>query len=146
MARVILFGSESHARRHMDDQQQRKCSICGSRFAERKCYFCDNHVCTSCIKQSDASGSYSTTKCVNCERRRIDKLSIFTVVKRNLFIIGILVGFWLFTIFPIPFLQLAGIEVDPTAFQPVLIATALMAIPFVFMFFAWQRRAPPGTR
>ncbi|MGH9992336.1 MAG: hypothetical protein ACREAZ_06805 [Nitrososphaera sp.] len=130
----------------MDDQQrQQRCSICGSRFAERKCYYCENKVCTSCITRADAPGSNSTTKCVNCERRRIDKLSLLTVLKRNLFIIGILVGFWLFTIFPIPFLQVAGIEVDPTAFQPVLIATALMAIPFVFMFIAWQKRAPRRT-
>jgi len=39
-------------------------------------------------------------------------------------------------------MQLAGLDVDPTAFQPVLIATALMAIPFVFMFIAWQKRTP----
>ncbi len=129
-----------------DQEPRRKCSICGSRFAERKCYYCDNQVCTSCVIQADASGGNSTTKCVSCERRRIDKLSLFTVLKRNLFIIGILVGFWIFTIFPIPFLQIAGIEVHPSAFQPVLIATALMAIPFVFMFFAWQRRAPRGRR
>jgi hypothetical protein len=68
-----------------------------------------------------------------------------TLLRRNAWIIGILFGFWIFTIFPIPFLQLAGLEVDPTAFQPVLIASALMVIPFVFMFIAWQRRAPRGS-
>ncbi|MCI0561241.1 MAG: hypothetical protein MN733_22370 [Nitrososphaera sp.] len=72
----------------------------------------------------------------------MSKLGFLTVMKRNIYIIGILVAFWLFTIFPIPFLQLAGLEVDPTAFQPVLIATAVMAIPFIFMFIAWQKRAP----
>lgn len=74
------------------------------------------------------------------------KLGILTLLKRNAFIIAILFGFWMFTIFPIPFLQLAGLEVDATMFQPVLIATAAMAIPFVFMFIAWQRRAPRGSQ
>jgi hypothetical protein len=87
----------------------------------------------------------STTKCLTCHRNKISKLGFVPLLRRNGYIIGILVGFWIFTIFPIPFLQLAGLEVDPTAFQPVLIATALMVIPFVFMFVAWQRRAPRGS-
>ncbi len=67
-------------------------------------------------------------------------------MKRNYYLIGILVAFWLFTVFPLPFLHLAGIEVDPSAFQPVLIATAVMTIPFIFMFMAWQKRAPRGSQ
>jgi hypothetical protein len=101
-------------------------------------------VCNSCIVPPDVSGN-STTKCVTCDRKNINKLGIFALLRRNAYIIGILFGFWIFTIFPIPFLQLAGLQVDPTAFQPVLIATALMTIPFVFMFIAWQRRAPAGS-
>ena len=126
----------------MQDQQQR-CMICGSRFAERKCYFCENRVCTSCIVPADVSGS--TTKCVSCDRKKVDRLSLLTLLKRNYYLIAIIVAFWLFTVFPIPFMQLAGLDIDPTAFQPVLIATAVMTIPFVFMFFAWQRRAPRGS-
>jgi hypothetical protein len=72
-------------------------------------------------------------------------VGILSLLRRNYYIIGILFAFWIFTIFPIPFLHLAGLEVDAAAFQPVLIATAVMTIPFVFMFIAWQRRAPRGS-
>ena len=122
-----------------------RCSICGSRFADRKCYYCESKVCTSCIVPVDVSGSYSTTKCINCDRNKVNRLSFFALVKRNYYLFGIIIAFWLFTVFPLPFLQLAGIKIDPSAFQPVLIATAVMTIPFVFMFMAWQKKAPRGS-
>ncbi|HJS81674.1 MAG TPA: hypothetical protein VJ742_02440 [Nitrososphaera sp.] len=128
-----------------EQPRQQRCSICGSRFAEKKCYFCERQVCTSCIVPLDVSGDSSTAKCLTCHRAKVNKVGAVTLLRRNAWIIGILFGFWIFTIFPIPFLQLAGLEVDPTAFQPVLIASALMVIPFVFMFIAWQRRAPRGS-
>lgn len=124
----------------MTDQQ--RCVICGSRFAEKQCYFCDSKVCTSCVVPADVSGSYSTIKCLECERKHVDRLSILKVLRRNLYIIGILVGFWLFAIFPLPFLEMAGLKVDPTSYQPVLMVTGALAIPFVFMFIAWQKRSP----
>lgn len=126
----------------MQDEQQR-CVICGSRFAERKCYFCEGRVCTSCVVPVEVSGS--TTKCLTCDRKKVNGLTFAQVIKRNYYLFAIIVGFWLFTVFPIPFLSLAGIEVDPSAFQPVLIATGAMTIPFVFLFLAWQRKAPRGT-
>ena len=129
----------------MSEQKQR-CSICGSRFAEKKCYFCESKVCTSCIVPIDVSGSYSTTKCVSCDRKKVKRVSALLMLKRNYYIFSILVAFWLFTVFPIPFMHLAGLHVDPSAFQPVLIATAVMTIPFVFMFIAWQKRAPRGSQ
>jgi uncharacterized membrane protein len=79
-------------------------------------------------------------------QEKIVKLGFATLLKRNYYLIGIIVAFWLFTVFPLPFMQLAGIEVDPSAFQPVLIATAVMTIPFIFMFMAWQKRAPRGSQ
>lgn len=91
----------------------------------------------------DVSGS--TTKCITCDRKKVNRLTFFQLVRRNYYLFGIIVAFWLFTVFPLPFLQLAGIEIDPSAFQPVLIATAVMTIPFVFMFVAWQRKAPRGS-
>ena len=127
-------------------EQKQPCSICGSRFAEKKCYFCESKVCTSCIVPIDVSGSYSTTKCVSCDRKKVKRVSALSMLKRNYYIFGILVAFWLFTVFPIPFMHLAGLHVDPSAFQPVLIATAVMTIPFVFMFIAWQKRAPRGSQ
>ena len=86
-----------------------------------------------------------TTKCISCDRKKIDRLGFPTLLKRNYYLIVIIVTFWLFTVFPLPFLQLAGIDINPTAFQPVLIATAVMSIPFIFMFLAWQKRAPRGS-
>ncbi|MDQ4050551.1 MAG: hypothetical protein M3093_02955 [Thermoproteota archaeon] len=127
-----------------DQQQQQRCAICGSRFAERKCYFCQSRICSSCTVPTDITGY--TIKCISCDRKKIVKLGLFTLLKRNYYLIGILVAFWLFTVFPLPFLHLAGIEVDPSAFQPVLIATAVMTIPFIFMFMAWQKRAPRGSQ
>lgn len=124
-------------------QKQQRCVICGSRFAEKKCYFCESRVCTSCIVPAYMSGS--TTKCLVCDRKKINRLSFAQLMKRNYYLVAIIVAFWLFTVFPIPFLQLAGIDVDPRAFQPVLIATGAMTIPFVFLFIAWQRKAPRGS-
>ena len=122
---------------------EQRCAICGSRFAEKKCYFCESRVCTSCVVPVEVSGS--TTKCLTCDRKKVNRLTFAQVIKRNYYLFAIIVGFWLFTVFPIPFLSLAGIEVDPSAFQPVLIATGAMTIPFVFLFLAWQRKAPRGT-
>jgi hypothetical protein len=129
----------------MADQQQQeeRCAICGSRFAEKKCYFCESRVCTSCTVPTDMSGY--TTKCIICDRKKINRLGFTTLLKRNYYLIAIIVTFWLFTVFPLPFLQLAGIDINPSAFQPVLIATAVMSIPFIFMFLAWQKRAPRGS-
>ena len=127
----------------MTNQQQKHCAICGSRFAERECYFCESKVCTSCVVPTNMSGY--TTKCISCDRKKIDRLGFVTLLKRNYHLMGIIIAFWLFTVFPIPFLQLAGISIDPSAFQPVLIATAVMTIPFIFLFLSWQKRAPRGS-
>ena len=118
------------------------CTICGSHFANKKCYFCLNKVCTSCIVPEDAMGSGITIKCLTCDRKGIKKLGILTVLKRNKFALGVIFGFWIFAIFPLPFLQLGGYEATAVVLQPVLIATGILTIPFVFMMIAWQRRAP----
>jgi hypothetical protein len=91
----------------------------------------------------DVSGS--TIKCLTCDRKKVNRLSFAALIKRNFHLFAIIVAFWLFTVFPIPFMQLAGLDIDPSAFQPVLIATAVMTIPFIFMFLAWQRKAPRGS-
>jgi hypothetical protein len=84
----------------------------------------------------------STTKCISCDRRKINKISILSVLKRNKFILGILGGFWIYTVFPLPFLQMFGIKIDPTSLPPIFITTAVMTIPFLFMLIAWQKRSP----
>lgn len=120
------------------------CAICGSRFASKRCYFCQKHACTSCIVPPDVSGSRTTIKCVTCERKKVKKISVVAVLRRNKMVFGILGGYWLFAIFPLPFLNLSGYpeEVMASILQPVLIATALMTIPFVFMMIAWQKKSP----
>ncbi|HEX6561936.1 MAG TPA: hypothetical protein VFA15_03640 [Nitrososphaera sp.] len=118
------------------------CSICGSRFAEKKCYFCQNKICTSCIVPTDVTGSGTTVKCVTCDRKGIKKISLAAVLKRNKFLLGVIFGYWIFTIFPLPFLQLGGYEASAIVIQPVLYTTAILTIPFVFMIIAWQKLAP----
>jgi len=87
-------------------------------------------------------GSTTTVKCRNCDRNKVSKISFLSVIKRNKIILGIIVGFWVFTVYPLPFLKMIGYEIQVSAFQPVLMATAIMVIPFIFMFIAWQKRAP----
>jgi hypothetical protein len=113
--------------------------VCGSQFANKQCYFCESKICSSCTAPVDVTGGY-TTKCINCARHAINKISLLSVIRRNKIIIGILLGFWIFTVYPIPFLQMLGYNIPATAFQPVLITTAIMVIPFLFMFIAWQKR------
>ena|ERR1051326_5980835 len=125
--------------------KSRKCAICGSRFADKRCYFCQSHVCTSCVVPSDVMGSDSTTKCLTCHRKNVTRVGLSSLLMRNKVIIAVIGGFWIFTVFPLPFLKLAGIDLDPESIQPVLIATAVMTIPFVFMLAAWQKRAPRGS-
>lgn len=122
-----------------------RCAICGSKFATKECYFCQHKICTSCIVPSDVTGNYSTTKCIACDKRKINKINILSVLKRNKFILAVIGGFWIYTIFPLPFLQMFGIRIDPTALQPIFIATAVMTIPFLFMFVAWQKRSPQSS-
>ena len=90
----------------------------------------------------DVIGDHITIKCIRCHRRKVNKISVLSVMNRNKFILGLVAAFWIYAVFPLPFLQLSGIKINPTAFQPILITTAVMTIPFVFMFFAWQKRSP----
>jgi CDP-diglyceride synthetase len=91
---------------------------------------------------TDVTGSALTVKCVTCDRKGVKKISIAAVLKRNLFLLGVIFGYWIFAIFPLPFLQLGGYEATAIVLQPVLIASGALTIPFIFMVIAWQRRAP----
>ena len=137
-----LIRSRQHVLWELMESQ---CYICGSKFATKQCYFCQHKICSSCIVPADVTGNYRTTKCITCDRRKINKISVLSVLKRNKFILGILGGFWIYTVFPLPFLQMFGIKIDPTSFQPIFIATAVMTIPFLFMLFAWQKRSPNSS-
>src|SRR5215217_6751344 len=108
-------------------QQQERCAICGSRFAEKKCYFCESRICTSCTVPTDMAGY--TTKCISCDRKKIDRLGFTTLLKRNYYLIAIIGPFWLFSLFPLPVLQLGCIDIKPSSFQPCLIATGVKRNP-----------------
>ncbi|HVP82039.1 MAG TPA: hypothetical protein VMS35_03265, partial [Nitrososphaeraceae archaeon] len=53
------------------------------------------------------------------------------------------VAMWFFVsgLYPFPYFYAVGIPVDNVIMQPVLIATAILLIPFVFMIFAWRKRS-----
>jgi hypothetical protein len=55
-----------------------------------------------------------------------------------------LVAVWFFVsgLYPFPYFYAVGIPVDMVIMQPVLIATAILLIPFVFMMFAWRKHPP----
>jgi hypothetical protein len=88
------------------------------------------------------TGNQTTIKCIRCDQRKVNKISVLSVIKRNKLILGLLAAFWIYTVFPLPFLQAFGVKTNPTSFQPIVITTAVMTIPFVFMLFAWQKRSP----
>jgi uncharacterized membrane protein len=50
---------------------------------------------------------------------------------------------WFFVsgLYPFPYFMAIGIPVDMAIVQPVLIATTVMIIPFIFMLFAWKKRS-----
>lgn len=113
-----------------------KCQICDSYFGDLKCAYCQKAICSSCV-------SDNKTKCIKCNAvKRLP--SIF--LKSNIRYILLFVAIWFFVsgLYPFPYLLAIGVPIDFRIMQPVLIATGLMMIPFVFMMFAWKKRPPPG--
>ncbi|HEY7756737.1 MAG TPA: hypothetical protein VIA08_00735 [Nitrososphaeraceae archaeon] len=109
------------------------CEICGSRFGSRSCVICSRIVCSSCINRQG-------TRCSRCSTRKVEKVSFF---KRNLPYIALIVAMWFFVsgLYPFPYFMAIGTPVDMGIMQPVLIATTVMTIPFIFMLFAWKKRS-----
>jgi uncharacterized membrane protein len=54
---------------------------------------------------------------------------------------------WFFTsgFYPFPFYLAIGKNIDMNIMQPILIASTLMAIPFIFLMVAWKKKPPPST-
>lgn len=113
------------------------CTICGSRFGNITCGYCTNSVCSSCLVQDK-------TKCIKCSRVRKPP---YKFLKRNLPFILLFAALWFFTsgFYPFPFYLAVGKHIDMTIMQPILIATTLMAIPFVFLMVAWKKKPPTST-
>lgn len=79
-------------------------------------------------------------KCIKCRDKKSVPLKHF--VRRNLVLIIFLGTIWIYTIYPFPFLVAMGFNADISAVQPVLIATIVLAIPFIIMLRVWQKRPP----
>ena len=109
-----------------------QCYICGSRFGNVTCAYCNQTVCSSCLIQSERK----------CKRCAISKKKSAGVLKRNGPLIIMLVAVWFFVsgLYPFPYFYAVGIPVDPVLMQPVLIATAILLIPFICMMFAWRKQ------
>lgn len=65
-------------------------------------------------------------------------------LKSNIQYILLFVALWFFVagVYPFPYLLAIGVPLDLTIMKPVLIATAVLMIPFIFMLFAWKKRPP----
>jgi hypothetical protein len=77
---------------------------------------------------------------MKCRNRSSVPLKPF--IRRNIVLIIFLGTIWIYTIYPFPFLVALGFNVDISAIQPVLIATIVLAIPFIIMLRVWQKRPP----
>jgi hypothetical protein len=110
------------------------CTICGSRFGDRICPYCRRNVCSSCIV-------YGKNMCIKCSV--VAKVPP-SFLKRNAKFILLFVALWFFVsgLYPFPYMIAIGESVDYRIVQPVLIATGIMIIPFVFLMFAWNKRQP----
>jgi hypothetical protein len=47
--------------------------------------------------------------------------------------VAFLVGIWLLILFPIPFLPMWGLPIDPTSVRTLLIITFIITIPFTLL-------------
>ena len=79
-------------------------------------------------------------KCIKCKDKKTIPVKRF--VRRNIILIIFLSTIWVYTIYPFPFLYALGFDIDMSAIQPVLIATIVLAIPFIIMLRVWQKRPP----
>ena len=109
-----------------------QCYICGSRFGNVICAYCSQTVCSSCLIQSERK----------CKRCAISNKKPSGFLKRNGPLILMIIAVWFFVsgLYPFPYFYAVGIPVDPVLMQPVLIATAILLIPFIFMMFAWRKQ------
>jgi hypothetical protein len=55
-----------------------------------------------------------------------------------------IIAIWFFVsgFYPFPYFYAVGIPVEAAIMQPILIATAIMMIPFIFIMIAWRKRPP----
>ncbi len=111
------------------------CEICGSRFGEFICPYCNKTACSSCLVEDKS-------RCIKCGRL---KKPAIRFIRRNSPFILLFVGFWFFTagVYPFPYFLAIGKSLNPAIMEPILIATGVMIIPFTFLVIAWKKRPPP---
>ena len=53
------------------------------------------------------------------------------------------ISIWFFVsgLYPFPYLIAIGTPVNLAIMQPIFIATAIMLIPFIFLMYAWKKKA-----
>ncbi|MGE5781967.1 MAG: hypothetical protein ACM31J_03825 [Nitrososphaerales archaeon] len=79
-----------------------------------------------------------------CKRCAISKKRPSGFLRRNIPFILMMVAVWFFVsgLYPFPYFYAVGMPVDDAIMQPVLIATAIFMIPFIFIMIAWRKRPP----
>lgn len=106
------------------------CYSCGSLLADRKCYFCEQFCCTTCMTDD-------RTRCKQCYIKK-KRLSWKKLLKRNKIVI-ILMGFlWFYAVYPGPFFP----GIDPSYYYTTLIAAILIIIPLSLALFFWSLNPP----
>jgi hypothetical protein len=79
-------------------------------------------------------------KCIKCKDRKTVPIQQF--IRRNLILVIFLGTIWIYTVYPFPFFYALGFDIDISAIQPILIASIVLAIPFIIMLRVWQKRPP----
>lgn len=53
------------------------------------------------------------------------------------------ISIWFFVsgLYPFPYLIAIGSQIDFEIMRPILIATSIMIIPFIFMLYAWKKKS-----
>lgn len=106
------------------------CYSCGSLLADRKCYFCNNYCCTTCMIDDH-------TRCKKCFISK-KRLHWKTILKRNKIVIAFVAFLWFYAVFPGPFFP----GIDHSYYYTTLIAAILIMIPLGLALFFWSLNPP----
>lgn len=108
----------------------KECQFCGSAFGERKCYFCGQICCTSCMIDDHS-------RCKQCFIQK-RKLRFTQILKKNKILLGFIGFLWFYTVYPGPFIP----GFDPMFYWISLVAAILIMIPICLMLFFWSLNPP----
>jgi hypothetical protein len=106
------------------------CAICGSRFNEHKCIYCNKMVCSSCIEDN-------ARLCIRCKHLKSMPNKLF--LKRNWHLFLFIGLAWLFIVFPYPFIINYQHAFHYAVILPITITSIAIIIPLIFLFKAWKK-------